>query len=86
MTVYTNNLPARVNRTWEMVRQFSNQERLLLAKALLDSVIAPVLTEKSAEGSDEEADWQHLSLTAFAADWDNADDAIYDNWREHYNV
>ena len=78
MTLYVDNLPTRVNRTWEMVRQFSKQERLLLAKALLDSVIAPAVTEES--------DWQNLSLTAFAADWDNADDAIYDNWREHYNV
>jgi len=75
-------LPTRVNQTWEMARQFSKQERLLLAKALLDSVVAPTAAGKI----DEELDWQNLSLTAFAADWDNADDAIYDNWREHYNV
>lgn len=78
MTLHMDNLPARVNQMWEMARQFSKQERLLLAKALLDSVIAPAATEES--------DWQNLSLTAFTADWDNADDAIYDNWREHYNV
>lgn len=82
MTLYTDNLPPRVNQTWEMIRRFSKQERLLLAKALLDSVIAP--TTDSA--LDEDSDWQHLSLTSFTADWDNADDAIYDNWREHYNV
>ena len=61
-----------------MVRQLNKQERRLLAKALLDSVIAPT--------DDEELDSQNLSLTAFAADWDNPDDAIYDNWREHYDV
>ena len=82
MTFDTDNLPPRVNQTWEMIRHFSKQERLLLAKALLDSVIAPVTDNTE----DEESDWQHLSLTAFTADWDNADDAIYDNWREHYNV
>ena len=82
MTLHTDDLPTRVNQTWEMVRQFSKQERLLLAKALLDSVITPPAVEKS----DEELDWQRLSLTAFTADWDNADDAIYDNWREHYHV
>ena len=78
MTLHMNNLPNRVNQTWEIVRQLNKQERLLLAKALLDSLVA--LT------ADEESDWQNLSLTAFAADWDNPDDAIYDNWREHYNA
>lgn len=78
MTLYIDNLPNRVSQTWETVRQLNNQERLLLAKALLDSVVAPT--------GDEESDWHDLSLTAFAADWDNPDDAIYDNWREHYDV
>jgi hypothetical protein len=68
----------RVNQTWEIVRKLNKQERLMLAKALLDSVVVPTL--------DEESDWQELSLTAFAADWDNPDDVIYDNWREHYGV
>ena len=35
---------------------------------------------------EESSDWQNLSLTSFTADWDNTDDAIYDNWREHYDV
>ena len=78
MTLYMDNLPDRVSRTWETVRQFNRQERLLLAKALLDSVVASTV--------DEESDWRNLSLAAFATDWDNPDDAVYDNWREHYNV
>lgn len=78
MTLYMDNLSSRGNQTWEMARQLNERERLLLAKALLDSVVIPTV--------DEELDWQKLSLTAFAADWDNPDDAIYDNWREHYNV
>ncbi|VAW42799.1 hypothetical protein MNBD_CHLOROFLEXI01-2750 [hydrothermal vent metagenome] len=78
MALYTNNLPAHVSKTWELVRQLNKQERLMLAKALLDSVVTPAM--------DEESDWHNLSLTAFAADWDNPDDAIYDNWREYYDV
>lgn len=34
--------------------------------------------------NDEETDWTTASLASFAADWDNEDDAIYDNWEEHY--
>lgn len=69
--------PSRVQQTWEMACQLNERERLLLAKALLDSVIASPV--------DEALDWQNLSLTTFAAGWDNPDDAIYNNWREHYN-
>lgn len=78
MSLHMSNMSNRVNQTWEIVRKLNKQERLMLAKALLDSVVAPTL--------DEESDWQELSLAAFAADWDNPDDAIYDNWREHYGV
>jgi amino-acid N-acetyltransferase len=34
----------------------------------------------------DEADWQALSLSRFAAEWDNPEDEIYDNWRDHYDV
>lgn len=53
-------------------------ERLLVARFLLDSVLA--------KESDEEADWQQLGLNAFEREWDNEADAIYDNWRELYGV
>jgi hypothetical protein len=39
--------------------------------------------------SEEDADaidWQALSLSTFEADWDNPEDAVYDQWREHYGV
>jgi hypothetical protein len=32
------------------------------------------------------ADWQALGLSTFEASWDNADDAVYDDWREHYGL
>jgi hypothetical protein len=33
-----------------------------------------------------ERDWAALAEQSFAKDWDNEEDAIYDNWREHYHV
>ncbi len=30
--------------------------------------------------------WARLTESSFAKDWDNEDDAIYDNWREIYGV
>jgi len=71
------NSSPQINQAWQMINRLNAQERLLLAKLLLDSVV-------SAEAGDE-ADWQHLSLSAFEADWDNPEDAIYDDWRELYD-
>lgn len=34
----------------------------------------------------QEHDWDASAVTAFARDWDNSEDAVYDNWREHYHV
>ena len=34
----------------------------------------------------DELDWQDMSLSAFEKDWDNPEDAIYDNWRDIYGV
>ena len=33
-----------------------------------------------------DTDWQAMSLSAFEADWDNPEDAIYDDWRTHYGL
>ncbi len=30
--------------------------------------------------------WSHLSAAAFNEDWDNPEDAIYDNWRTLYGI
>lgn len=59
-------------------KEISAVERLRLAKLLLDSVlVAP---------SDDEREWSALGLSAFEKAWDNPDDAIYDDWRNHYDV
>jgi hypothetical protein len=34
----------------------------------------------------QERDWAAAAEQGFAKDWDNDEDAIYDDWREHYHV
>ncbi len=38
------------------------------------------------EAHAQDLDWAAGAVTAFARDWDNSEDAVYDNWREHYHV
>lgn len=78
MTTTMTAVSPRVSEVLGIAEQFSLDERLVLAKLLLDSIIA--------RESDEENDWQHLGLTAFEKDWDNPDDAVYDDWRALYGV
>ena len=77
MAMLTGNASSQMNQAWQIINRLNAQEKIVLAKLLLDSVVA-------AEAGDE-ADWQRLSLSAFEAEWDNPDDAIYDNWRELYD-
>jgi hypothetical protein len=68
----------RVAEIFEGARQLTTMERLMLAKLLLESILAGE--------PDEEANWSAMSLDAFQKDWDNPEDAIYDNWRESYGI
>ncbi len=70
--------PARITEVFERTKQFDASERLLLAKLLLDSVLN--------EEAEADTQWNAMSLDAFTADWDNPEDAIYDNWREAYGL
>ncbi len=78
MTVLALDLSQRVEQVLHVVRSFTVNERIVLAKLLLDSVVAGE--------SEEDADWQSLGLKAFEAEWDNPDDAVYDDWRLLYGV
>ncbi len=78
MTTLDAAITPRVTEALGAVQHFTALERLALAKLLLDSLLAN-------EAADE-TDWQKLSLTTFEQEWDNPDDAIYDNWRELYGV
>lgn len=68
----------QVSRLFEAARLLQAKERLVLARLLLDSILDAEL--------EAEADWSAMSLAAFEKDWDNPEDAIYDNWRDHYGV
>lgn len=68
----------RVTQIFKGARQLTTMERLTLAKLLLESVLT--------DEPDEDASWSALSLDAFQKDWDNAEDAIYDDWRKLYGV
>ena len=71
-------IPPRVAELFSGANQLSPVERLELAKLLLESVLA-------GEAGDE-ANWLAMSLDSFQRDWNNAEDAIYDNWKELYGV
>jgi hypothetical protein len=70
--------PVQVSSLFEAARHLQTKDRLVLAKLILDSILDAELAS--------EADWSAMSLAAFEKDWDNPEDAIYDNWREHYGV
>ena len=59
-------------------RYLTAMERLALARLLLESVLAGE--------PGEETDWSAMGLAAFQKDWDNAEDAIYDDWKVHYGI
>ncbi len=61
----------KASEIFRQIEHLSVIERLTLAKLLLDSVLSSDWTE---------ADWMALGLDAFQKDWDNPEDAIYDNW------
>ena len=50
------------------------------------ALIQKAIQELLKKSSDEEEDWQALGISAFEADWDNPEDAIYDDWRTHYGL
>lgn len=78
MTALNVAIMPRVAEVLTVARRLTLTERLLVARLLLDSVLRQEI--------DEEADWQSLSLSTFETEWDNEEDAIYDNWRELYGV
>lgn len=68
----------RITEVLNAVQNFTSTERLILARLLLDSI----LTSKT----EDDADWMNLGLASFQKDWNNSEDAIYDNWRELYDI
>ncbi|MEZ4728663.1 MAG: hypothetical protein R3E79_16130 [Caldilineaceae bacterium] len=78
MTVANFATTPRIAEVLTVADRLTSAERLFVARWLLDSLLTKEV--------DDEVDWQELSLSAFEKDWDNEEDAIYDNWRTHYGV
>lgn len=78
MTALPSAVTPRITELLNIVMRLTITERLLLARLLLDSVLTKEI--------DEDADWHNLSLSTFEAEWDNDEDAIYDNWRQLYGI
>ena len=78
MTVADLATTPRIAEVLEAAGRLTLAERLFAARWLLDSVL-------TREIGDEE-DWQQLGLAAFEKEWDNEEDAIYDDWRTIYGV
>lgn len=78
MTVANFSTTPQIAEVLTIADRLTAAERLFVARWLLDSVLT--------KETDDEIDWQALSLSTFEEDWDNEEDAIYDNWRVHYGV
>jgi hypothetical protein len=78
MAIPNRRISPRITEVFSAAKHLTAEERLVLATLLLDSVLANETLD--------ETDWRNLGLTSFENDWDNPDDAIYDNWRELYGV
>ncbi len=78
MTAFNAAATPRIAEVLAVAARLNLTERLLVARLLLDSVLTKEI--------DDESDWQQMSLSAFEKEWDNEEDAIYDNWRELYGV
>ncbi|MEZ4662796.1 MAG: hypothetical protein R2911_35045 [Caldilineaceae bacterium] len=78
MTVANFTTTPRIAEVLTVADRLTLAERIFVARWLLDSVLA--------QETDDEEDWQTLSLATYEKDWDNEEDAIYDDWRTHYGV
>lgn len=63
------------------VRLLPVAERLQLVRLVIDG-----LSETVEEWAIAEEEWMALGLNAFQKEWDNPEDAVYDDWREAYDV
>ena len=68
----------RITQVFDIAKEFTTSERLILAKLLLDSLIVD-------EAADE-TDWNNMSRASFEKDLDNPEDVVYDNYEEEYDI
>jgi len=78
MTMLPPTISTQLAKVLEESKRLTTSERLLLARSLLDSLLS--------DDALEDIEWMRLGLRSFQQDWDNDEDAIYDDWGEHYGV
>jgi hypothetical protein len=62
------------------------EEQAQLVAAFVEFLRRQRQEEAAREALAQEQDWSAGSEASFGKDWDNEEDAVYDNWREHYHV
>jgi hypothetical protein len=62
------------------------EEQAQLVAAFVEFLRHQRQEQVAREALAQERDWVAAAETSFVKDWDNDDDAIYDNWPEHYHV
>jgi hypothetical protein len=68
------------------VRDLPEDQAQLIA-AFVDFLRHQLRTSQTViEAEDEEQGWGSGAVTSFTKDWDNEQDAIYDDWKERYHV
>ena len=55
-------------------------------RAQLVAACVAFLRQQQHEAAAQERDWAAAAARSFAKDWDNDEDAISDDWREHDHV
>ena len=62
------------------------EEQAQLVAAFVEFLRRQRQEQATREALAQEQDWAAGSVASFGKDWDNEEDAVYDNWREHYHV
>jgi hypothetical protein len=44
------------------------------------------LPREHPDSTAQERDWEKTSIASFVTDWDNDEQAIYNDWRQHYHL
>lgn len=79
-TSRTLTIPQKLYERIRLVAKSQRRELSEVAAAVLEEGL-PLL-----ESQLSDPDWHSMSLASFTKDWDNSEDAIYDDWRELYGI
>ena len=63
-----------------------SEEEAELVREFVDMLRKKQATRRAEDEQARADEWSRLAATSLAEDWDNDEDARYDDWREHYRV